>query len=190
MWELIEKRQTACDQSLKKKKKTYPVPSIVCVAKFKTAAFWYEENTELSKCKLPCSFFPMKVRWGKADTPRCAASYQRAQDKKKSTVSANTHFIQPSLQHFPTMIRWQGKERGHVGGGLQVSRPDLEGIPSDESVQTNVPNQLCRFSVPGSCFYFCSVQTNNQLWSRVSNTLKQWHQKKKIYIALSFCRKA
>lgn len=147
-------------------------------------------------------FSRWKVSWGNADTNEALGSVRTViptctnKRTRKKALCRQIRIILfchlASLHYFPTMIRREGKEEGHVGGGLQVSRPNLEEIPSNESsekIQTNVPNQL-DLSV---LFFFCfstrllflsrrsllGAQANNHLWSWVNNTLKQWHQNTK-----------
>lgn len=154
---------------IKKKKKTYPVLSLVCVAKFKTL-----QHFDMRKnANWHVLFFPMKVSWGKADTAQCAASDQRARDKKKSTVSANTHFIQPTST-FPYHDTLTGKRERPCGRRVAGFQARSWGNPLRWVRWENSDQR----SIVGSCFYLCSVQTNNQLRSQVNNTLKQWHQKK------------
>lgn len=97
MWEFIKKKKPNSMWSTINKNSS--CKSRMCSKILDFAAFWNQENTKLSNCKLTFSFSPWQVSWGDADTnkrrsARCAPSYQRAQTKgqeKKRCVSANAH---------------------------------------------------------------------------------------------------
>ena len=166
------------------------------------------KNTKLSNCTLTFSFSPWKVSWGDADSKkrrsaRCAPriNVHKEKDKKKSTVYQQICIILFSLLYsqsatFPRCDSLNGEEKGLVGKGVQVSRPDLEENTPNESsqkVQTCVFKPISLLFLPFFLFYFstgapvlsrclCSAlrltAPCGHTEVRVSNTAKQWHQKK------------